>query len=380
MKIKKFIAENLKVGKSKIVAELGDEAVILSSRVIQDPESGQEFVEIVAALDESALSKEHKKATDKAIESIKSRNIESSPIQALQGAIKSDKSNELFKKQFEELKSIIADLSDNVKIEKKISNNEIINQLYIKLRELNFTEKCSRKLVGSFKEHEIPMYLREALITTRKKIAESIIVHNPLKKSNISQVCLFIGPTGSGKSTSLIKLALISKIVLNSNVMIISADTHKVGGAEQLETYASIASISFKTVYSNLELNDTISREQERDFIFVDTAGKNFKDSNSIKELEEFSKSVKFSSIYLVVPSNHMESYYRAVIEAYSSLKPTSLIITKIDESDSLGELYSGICENNTPISYITTGQQIPDNIEPADKSLLAKLILPDLA
>lgn len=110
-----------------------------------------------------------KKATDKALENIKSRNIESSPVQALQGAIKSDKSNELFKKQFEELKSIIAELSDNVRIEKRISNNEIFNQLYIKLRELNFTEKCSRKLVGSFREHDIPINLREALITTRKK-------------------------------------------------------------------------------------------------------------------------------------------------------------------------------------------------------------------
>lgn len=380
MKIKKFIAENLKVGKSKIVAELGDEAVILSSRVIQDPGSGKEYVEIVAALDESALSKEHKMATDRVLETIKSRNIESSPVKALQGAIKTDKSNELFKKQFDELKLIIAELNDNVKIEKRIANNEIINQLYIKLRELNFTERCSRKLISDIDERLIPQNLREALITTRKKIAESIIVQNPLKKSNISQVCLFVGPTGSGKSTSLIKLALISKIVLNSNVMIISADTHKVGGAEQLETYASIASISYKTVYSSMELSEAIIREQERDFIFVDTAGKNFKDANTIKELAELAKGTKYSAIYLMIPSNHTESYYRTVFEAYSSLKPTSIIITKIDESDTLGELYSAICQDIPPISYITTGQQVPDDIEPADKSLLAKLILPDLA
>jgi len=378
MKIKKFIAENLKIGKSKIVAELGDEAVILSSRVIQDPESGKEFVEIVAALDESALSKEHRKATEKAIETMKTKSLENVNAKVLQGAIKVDKSNELFKKQFEEIKDTINQLSENIKIDKRISQNETINRLYNKLRELNFTEKCAKSLIGKFNDQSPMNSLREALITTRRNIAESIIIQSPLKKSNISQVCVFIGPTGSGKTTSLIKLALISKIVLNADVMVISADTHKVGGAEQLETYASIASLNYKTVYNSLELNETIIKEQNRDFVFIDTPGKNFRSPSTIAELKELIKGLKVNSIFLVIPSNHTESFYKSIFEAYSTLKPTGIIITKLDEVDTLGELYSAICNEVLPIAYLSTGQKIPDDIEPSDKSFLAKLILPD--
>jgi flagellar biosynthesis protein FlhF len=125
-------------------------------------------------------------------------------------------------------------------------------------------------------------------------------------------------------------------------------------------------------------LRELIIQESKRDIIFVDTAGKNFKEKAHIDNLREFIDAGKFSQIYLVLSGNHSSKFYESALEAFGKLSPSSLIITKIDESNSLGTLYSVINENMLPISYITTGQQIPDDIEPADKLLLTKLILPD--
>ncbi|MBE2188015.1 MAG: hypothetical protein IAE98_00985, partial [Candidatus Kapabacteria bacterium] len=244
--------------------------------------------------------------------------------------------------------------------------------------ESDFNESTSKAILAAMNEFKNYNDVNEALIEARKIISSGIIVHPPLNKSNISQTCIFLGPTGSGKTSTLVKLSLIAKLIYKADVMIISTDTYKVGGAEQLETLASIASIHYKTVYTAADLKELIIQESKRDFIFVDTAGKNFKDKAHIESLREFIAAGKFSQIYLVLSGNHSSKFYESAYESFGKLTPSSLIITKIDESDSLGSLYSILNENMLPISYITTGQQIPDDIEPADKLLLTKLILPD--
>lgn len=378
MKIKKYVAENLREGKNKIVADLGDDAIILSSRVIQDPVSGKEFVEIVAALDESSIKTEPNKSYAQINKGI-SKSTDSNPsAKSFRPPIQNDKTKDSYNRQFDEIKEMLAKLNDNIKVEKLVSNDNIINELYRKMLESDFNESTSKAILAAMNEFKNYNDVNEALIEARKIISSGIIVHPPLNKSNISQTCIFLGPTGSGKTSTLVKLSLIAKLIYKADVMIISTDTYKVGGAEQLETLASIASIHYKTVYTAADLKELIIQESKRDFIFVDTAGKNFKDKAHIESLREFIAAGKFSQIYLVLSGNHSSKFYESAYESFGKLTPSSLIITKIDESDSLGSLYSILNENMLPISYITTGQQIPDDIEPADKLLLTKLILPD--
>ncbi|MBS3999853.1 MAG: flagellar biosynthesis protein FlhF [Desulfobulbaceae bacterium] len=378
MKIKKYVAENLREGKNKIVADLGDDAIILSSRVIQDPVSGKEFVEIVAALDESSIKTEPNKSYVQINKGI-SKSTDSNPsAKSFRPPIQNDKTKDSYNRQFDEIKEMLAKLNDNIKVEKLVSNDNIINELYRKMLESDFNESTSKAILAAMNEFKNYNDVNEALIEARKIISSGIIVHPPLNKSNISQTCIFLGPTGSGKTSTLVKLSLIAKLIYKADVMIISTDTYKVGGAEQLETLASIASIHYKTVYTAADLKELIIQESKRDFIFVDTAGKNFKDKAHIESLREFIAAGKFSQIYLVLSGNHSSKFYESAYESFGKLTPSSLIITKIDESDSLGSLYSILNENMLPISYITTGQQIPDDIEPADKLLLTKLILPD--
>jgi flagellar biosynthesis protein FlhF len=378
MKIKKFVAENLREGKNKIVADLGDDAIILSSRVIQDPVSGKEFVEIVAALDQNSIKSEPNKSNVPSNKGI-SKATDSNPSANLfRSSALNDKSKDSYNRQFDEIKEMLAKLNDNIKVEKLVSNDNVINEFYHKLLKSDFSETTSKAILAALNEYKTYNNVSEALIEARKIISSGIIVHPALNKSNISQSCIFLGPTGSGKTSTLIKLALIAKLIHKADVMIISTDTYKVGGAEQLETLASIASIHYKTVYTASDLRELIIQESKRDIIFVDTAGKNFKEKAHIDSLKDLIDAGKFTQIFLVLSGNHSSKFYESALEAFGKLSPNSLIITKIDESDNLGTLYSVLNENMLPISYITTGQQIPDDIEPADKLLLTKLILPD--
>jgi flagellar biosynthesis protein FlhF len=378
MKIKKFVAENLKEGKNKIVADLGDDAIILSSRVIQDPVSGKEFVEIVAALDQSSIKTEPNKPNATSIKGITKATDSSPSANLFRSSALNDKSKDSYNRQFDEIKEMLVKLNDNIKVEKLVSNDNVINEFYHKLLKSDFSETTSKAILAALNEYKSYNDVNEALIEARKIISSGIIVQPALNKSNISQSCIFLGPTGSGKTSTLIKLALIAKLIHKADVMIISTDTYKVGGAEQLETLSSIATIHYKTVYTASDLRELIIQESKRDIILVDTAGKNFKEKSHIDSLKDLIDAGKFTQIYLVLAGNHSSKFYESALEAFGKLSPNSLIITKIDESDNLGTLYSVLSENMLPISYITTGQQIPDDIEPADKLLLTKLILPD--
>ena len=375
MKIKKYFAESLREGKQRIIEELGDDAVILSSRVIKNPENGGDAYEIVAALDES-VAKQSKPSKPKDVQ--KKPTPADEPSKILQSAIMMDKNTDRFIGYFDELYEKLTEINDYVKYKYSGTLGGNISNLYKILRKVEFEDEYALQITGKLNVSGKYESLIDLAAEARKMIVTDIKIKKNLQKSSGRQIVILIGPTGSGKTTSLVKLAVITKIMQKANVLIVSSDTYKVGGSEQLQTFSSIAGIPFSAVYSPEELRGLLSKENNYDFIFIDTVGINPKIKENLNSLKEFINASKAEHIFLVQNATASHNSFKSVFEYFSKLGINGLILTKVDEAVSLGSVVGLLREINLPLAYITNGQQIPQDIESASKSILGKLILPD--
>src|SRR3989339_728686 len=276
------------------------------------------------------------------------------------------------------IKSMVSEISDSVKYIHSSVLNDIFKDIYLCLRKSELSEEFSLKIASTLSARANINSFEEALTESRILATEHILIKEPVKGKNKRVVSAFVGPTGSGKTTCLIKLALVSKLLLKSDILIISADSHKVGGVEQLQSLASIGSISYITVNTGDELKNIIEKEKNRDFIFIDTAGYSPLNNSGLENTAMMLRECEPENIYLVQSATMSGSSFSKSISEFSALNPDSLILTKLDEAPSIGEIVMALKDNPIPISYLTNGQKIPEDIEPASRKAISKALLPD--
>lgn len=383
MKIKKYIAKNFKDGKAIIMEELGQEAVILSTRNTKKSD-GEDVVEIVAAIDEKELQK--KNNTPKRTVQEKFAGLDNLLQAAREEAKVSDKSNRVnnftdkndVNDQLYDITKQLRDIDDKLKYKYSPSIGETFGEIYKEMRDNEINDDLALQITGRISSQHMNIPLAEARTEARHILTSDVKINTPLQKTDKRQVAVFCGVTGGGKTMSLIKLAIISKLVFNANTLIVSADTHKVGGAEQLQTYSSIAGIQFKTAYNVKDLKKIISEEDKFDFIFIDTNGIGQKDNKKLSEVGEFVRASKADRVFLVQPATMSEKSFRNVLENFLSISPTDIILTKLDEAVAIGGVASILTEFAMPMTYFSFGQKVPEDIEPARRNTFGKLILPD--
>ncbi len=375
MRIKKFIAKSLKEGKEKISQELGEDAVILSSRTVKRTgNGGLEVVEIVAAIDDSPLK--HKKAQKSIVP--KSKEIPSTAKYGIESG-----ENKFFRvageiySELDEIKSSLSDISDSVRFIHSGIFTDIVREIYLALRKAEVSDELALQIAGKLTMKGNFNNLSEALTEARILVADNIKIQEPVKKGG-GRIVVLVGPTGCGKTTSLIKIALVSKLVLQSNVLVVSADTHKVGGVEQLQTFASIAALPCEVVYSPDDLQTLISKEIDRDLILIDTPGFSPFHREGLKETGQFIENIGADHIYLVQSFTMSRASFIESYNEFSILKPDALVLTKIDEAPAIGEIITAMKDISLPLAYFSTGQKIPEDIEPASRKKLSMLVLPD--
>lgn len=365
MKIKKFIAASLQEGKQRILKELGDDAVILSSRSINKQGDSNSLIEIVAAIDDTV--KKVEKDVEHTEEDVSTEETISNE--------KIDKKSDLID-EIADLKYMIEQLNDTIKYKYIDILGEKAGKLYKKLIDEEFSEQYALSIVGKIKDTVLnrPNYVDNV----RNYILNNIKFQNPISKGEKRKLAVFVGSTGSGKTTSLVKIAIILKLVFNSNVLIVTADTEKIGGADQLQTYSSIAAIPFQTAYSSDDLLRIVESETDRDFILIDTPGKSYLNDEYINELQELIEPIDFNFVFLVQNTNVNRTAFNSIMNKFSVLKPNGMILTKLDETENLGIFLESLQNYNVPLAYLSFGQKIPDDIEAADREKLSALILTD--
>ena len=241
------------------------------------------------------------------------------------------------------------------------------------------TLQLARELVESVEpENHSEEAFREALV-------QNFPVKGPInlpEESERPKVVLLVGPTGVGKTTTLAKLAASYAYDLDTGegpaqVVLVTADLYRLGAVEQIKEYAKILQIPLEQAYGPEEVSDCIQRHKEADLILVDTMGSSQRNEDQLGVLTSLAEQCKPCELHLVVSATTKCEDLADVMERFSRINPDALIVTKTDEATSLGSIYCTLQETPLPVSYITTGQMVPEDIEIAESQTLAELILP---
>lgn len=347
MIIKRYIVDNMNEAMTRIRYELGNDAVIVSQRKIR--QKGilgflrPKKIEVTAAVDD----KKQKESTAK--------------------------TNEI-EKEIKELKNLIENLN-NQSIKKTNKQSEVNkNKFKQNLINSGVPEEIATEIIDSIKEKNQGKKMNQKIYQNEFKTLLNTIVKT--NKYEDGKIHVFVGPTGVGKTTTIAKLASLFSLYKNKKVGLITVDTYRIGAVEQLKTYAEILGIPFSVIYSINEIKKVLSEMTNCDIILVDTTGRNSKNVMQIQETKRLIQEINPDYVHLVISMITKEKDIKRIVEDYKILDYNSIVLTKIDETSYYGSILTSIYYANVPVSYITTGQNVPDDIEEAEKEKLINMIL----
>lgn len=185
-----------------------------------------------------------------------------------------------------------------------------------------------------------------------------------------------IGPTGVGKTTTIAKLAATFKLKQGKKVGLITMDTYRIAAVEQLRTYAGIIGLPLKVVNTAEQLTEAIAGYQDLDAILIDTAGRSQKACDKLGELKQVLAAANPHEVHLVLSSTVSQKVLLQTIDRFSAVQADRIIFTKLDEAVTGGVLLNVAKRVGKKVSYITTGQEVPHEIEPGNSDRLASLVM----
>lgn len=185
-----------------------------------------------------------------------------------------------------------------------------------------------------------------------------------------------VGPTGVGKTTTIAKLAATYKLRHGKRVGLVTCDTYRIAAVEQLRTYANIIGLRLNVALTPPEMASCCSSLNDCDVVLIDTAGRSQHDGDRLTELSALLQAAKPHETHLVLSGASSESVLLRAAERFSVAQPNRVILTKLDETVSFGVLVNVAHRVGASLSYITTGQEVPDHIEPGRADRLARLVL----
>ncbi len=374
MQIKKYSASSLKDATAKMKEELGSEAIILGTRVIEgDITSGRrKMFEITVGFDsaENAVkSLQPKKANSQKSKSYANELAAiSEKVYAKQNS--ASEKNVLPKEKLPERKPISKAVS-KPEIDKEL--NEITDLLELRDVQKNIISLILNQLkqYGKYLHaSNIDNYLLSSI--------ESMIPTKTfeLHKNKGTKVIAVVGPTGVGKTTCIAKLAVIAKILHNLNVGLISIDTYRLGAIDQLRIFSEVSNIDMLVAYEPEEIPGLMNSLKDKDIIFVDTAGRSQNRNDQLKKTRQYLDGIKIDETFLVMSSTSSTKNLYDTAEKFKIFNYDSFIFTKLDEGIAFGNILNIVSNFNVPVTFLSNGQIIPDDIMSADSEFIAKLIL----
>ena len=261
---------------------------------------------------------------------------------------------------------------------------ETLAKLYTQLIEQQVSDEIAYRVVDDVKAElsaeqlANPAAVRERLTGKLEQLLPANLsagAARPTTGTGCRSICL-IGPTGVGKTTTIAKLAAAFKLRQKQKVGLITIDTYRIAAVDQLRTYANIIGVPLKVVLTPTELVAAMREMSDCDTILIDTAGRSHADQLKLNELSQFIAVGKPTEVHLVLASTTTQESMEAALERFSSVRVDQIIFTKLDEAVSFGILLNVARTASRALSYLTTGQDVPDNIEVGQPRRLARLIL----
>lgn len=402
MIIKKFQGATEMEAVLQAKEELGKEAVVLNVKTIKQKGIFKFFkptiVEVTVALEEGKV--EGKKTEEQGMKAAELKGSFNSIIDERIHISAQEKNEKLDKNDWEDTFAIEKRLSDlqnllekqieskpfmeqeMIKSESEKSETTIFSQLIYKtLLDMEVDEKYINQFIGEIeliksKDLTIDHILGNIYQRMILKLGQPRIIS---EAENKPKVIFFIGPTGVGKTTTIAKIASKFHVEDNKKIAMLTADTYRIAAAEQLKTYANILGVPFEVIYSTQDLETCINQYNTYDFILVDTTGHSHKNKEQTNDISEFVHCLNDEiekEIYLVISAATKYKDLIKIIDTYNDITDYNIIFTKLDETISLGNILNVKMYSQKDLSYITSGQNVPDDIEVFDAQNLVKQLL----
>ena len=282
--------------------------------------------------------------------------------------------------QLSDLQTMVKDLCRRSRSAGQRDLPESLFHLFTDLIDADLCEEDARELVERVRTEAPGTELTDPVLLKARiaRILEAEIrVTGPIAVTpGRRRVVALVGPTGVGKTTTIAKLAAIYRLKEKRHVGLITVDTYRIAAVEQLRTYADIIDLPMQVVSSPREMREAVRRLEGLDLILMDTAGRSPRDEIKIQELRSFLTEAAADEVHLVLSSVVGARTLTQTVERFASVGTTGLVFTKLDEATGLGNLLPVLESSNLPLSYLTNGQNVPDDIETADASRVARLVL----
>jgi len=255
-----------------------------------------------------------------------------------------------------------------------------------RLAELLMADEVGEEAVAALMEHLRPAAQEGADADELRRLvqeafAKTVQCAGSLRMNKeCARVMAMVGPTGVGKTTTIAKLAAMHALSRGAKVALITTDNFRVGAIEQLKTYAKIMDLPLEVVVTSDELGRAIDKHADKDLILIDTAGRSHRDGARLDELREYLEGHDGVEIYLCVAASTRGKEIDEIVANFGILPVSKLLFTKIDESASFGTIVNANLRHRLPLSYFTTGQKVPEDIEVATPRKLAQLIMKESA
>ena len=274
-----------------------------------------------------------------------------------------------------------ADKKEEAEEEKNNELERFMKLLYNTMLDNEVNEKYANQIIDEMEKVNKPnMPFDYALANVYQKMILKFGKPNEISVAEKGpKVVFFVGPTGVGKTTTIAKIASKFSVELGKKVALLTADTYRIAAAEQLRTYANILEVPFRIIYSTEEVEQALTDFKEYDFIMVDTAGHSHQNEAQKEAMKGFVHSVDGlaeKEVFLVLSATTKYRDLISIVDAYSIMTDYKLIFTKLDETTTLGNLLNIKLYTGADLSYVTCGQNVPDDIETFNPQKTVKQLL----
>jgi flagellar biosynthesis protein FlhF len=275
------------------------------------------------------------------------------------------------------LRREIHDLASN---REKSFEHPFLANAYELLRSFDVDEKLAEQLVWDLKSVQLPVgvvpvdRVRALVKAQLKKLFPPNV---PTAMDQDQKVLVLIGATGVGKTTTVAKMAARAKLNERKSVGLITLDTFRIAAVDQLQKYANIIGVPLEVVSDPIEFKRAIKRFRSEgiQLTLVDTAGRGQRDELKMRELQEFLCIVPNAEVHLVLSTIIHPRTMKNVAARFMPFGVHRLVLTKLDETDSFGSMVQPLVSINKPVSFLTDGQNVPDDIMVSDPDRLADLV-----
>ena len=410
MRIKRFVAHSFKEATEQMKAELGSEAIVISSKKITrgGPFSflGRDSYEVTGALDDAPQTAPNayrrrpaSSGFEKQLEQSRAMLDEENTLAGLRcvaeqfgerqgddlraGSVNRRRADPTemvaLRTDIEDVKGTLKAIVDHLKYSRMPALPDTLQKAYGRLVQHDVDEHLAADIIQAVyaraNQDQITnkQYLEKQLLIAIAGIIPTAGTEKPKRKK--TRVIALVGPTGVGKTTTIAKLAAINKLLTGLDVGLISADTYRIGAIEQLRTFAGIADIPMDVVYKPAEMGAALRKFRGKDMVFIDTVGRSQRSKKELVDLARFVAAAEPDETHLVLSASTNVKTCEEIIDQFKVVKPNRLIFSKLDEAVTYGPMLSIIHRHHLPLSYVTTGQAVPDDIRRVEASQLAAMV-----